>query len=190
MVWPFTIERSKSCSISQENFRHYIKKKFFHGFLSDSQSDSKLKFASESSSGNQNYYLVKYSLNFLSEFSLCYTINDGITTKTAQILIHNCDGFLEVRRSPQNLTKGQAVDSSNNPVQKESSGSLVVKDHSKDKEKSSTKSVKIEDVQRFEDWKKLKHTLQKQYDIGQSLPFRQETSRGREPKRKNSYRPF
>jgi hypothetical protein len=47
--------------------------RFFHGFLSDSQSDSKLKHAVQSHSGDENYFLVKYSMDFLGEFKICYT---------------------------------------------------------------------------------------------------------------------
>lgn len=107
-------------------------RKFFHGFLSDSQSDSKLKHAVQSHSGDENYFLVKYSMDFLGEFKICYTGHEGNGTTIHNIVIHNTE-------------KGVQYDG-----------------HA------------------YEDWKKLKHAVSRQRNIGRALPVPSiEYSRGR-----------
>jgi len=66
---------------------------FFHSFLSDQQSNLKLTNFWESHSEKYSYYLVKFSLDSLGEFQLCYLDAVGAVRR---IPIRNESGMLVV----------------------------------------------------------------------------------------------
>jgi serine/threonine protein kinase len=99
-----------------------ISKPFFHGFLSDAQSDSKLQLAWESTSEKKSYYLVKYSMDSIGEFKLCY--NDAeVSGRIESLVIRNVKG-----------------------------------------------SLKVDNGQKYDDWKKLKTASSRVYNIGKHVP--------------------
>eukprot|EP01127_Copromyxa_protea_P013464 TRINITY_DN3638_c0_g1_i1.p1 TRINITY_DN3638_c0_g1~~TRINITY_DN3638_c0_g1_i1.p1 ORF type:complete len:805 (+),score=133.08 TRINITY_DN3638_c0_g1_i1:54-2468(+) len=65
-------------------------KQYFHGFLSDAQSDAKLTSLWESTSEKKSYYLIKYSMESIGEFKLCFV--DTASGRIESISIRNFKG--------------------------------------------------------------------------------------------------
>jgi hypothetical protein len=113
---------NNNCVPFFSRMKDLISKPFFHGFLSDSQSDSKLQSAWESTSEKKSYYLVKYSMDSIGEFKLCY--NDAeVSGRIESLIIRNVKG-----------------------------------------------SLKVDNGQKYEDWKKLKTATARVYSIGKHVP--------------------
>jgi len=71
-----------------------VSKSYFHGFLSDTQSDAKLTGLWESTSEKKAYYLIKYSMESIGEFKLCFV--DTSTGRIESIIIRNFKGAYKV----------------------------------------------------------------------------------------------
>lgn len=83
-------------------------KLYFHGFLSDAQSDAKLTSLWESTSEKKSYYLIKYSMESIGtssgtglhhllgsgEFKLCFV--DTASGRIESIIIRNFKGSYKV----------------------------------------------------------------------------------------------
>lgn len=69
-------------------------KSYFHGFLSDAQSDAKLTSLWESTSEKKSYYLIKYSMESIGEFKLCFV--DTASGRIESIIIRNFKGSYKV----------------------------------------------------------------------------------------------
>jgi hypothetical protein len=68
--------------------------RYFHGFLSDTQSDAKLTHLWESTSEKKSFFLVKYSMDSIGEFKLCFV--DASSGRIESIIIRNHEGTYKV----------------------------------------------------------------------------------------------
>jgi len=111
-----------NCQFFFERMKDATSKPYFHGFMSESQSDAKLKNLWESTSEKKAYYLVKYSMDSIGEFKLCFTDQDA-SGRIESLVIRNLKGTL-----------------------------------------------KVDNGQKYDNWKKLKNAMNKLYNIGKHAP--------------------
>eukprot|EP01126_Amoeba_proteus_P002157 TRINITY_DN10674_c0_g1_i2.p1 TRINITY_DN10674_c0_g1~~TRINITY_DN10674_c0_g1_i2.p1 ORF type:complete len:125 (-),score=25.05 TRINITY_DN10674_c0_g1_i2:8-343(-) len=76
-------------------------KRFFHGFISNTKSDSLLTQYWQTTSEKKSYFLIKYSMESIGEFRLCYVDSTGAIEF---IVIRNSEGSFKIEN-------GQSFDS-------------------------------------------------------------------------------
>jgi len=111
-----------NCQFFFARMKDAVTKPYFHGFMSESQSDAKLKGLWESTSEKKAYYLVKYSMDSIGEFKLCFTDQDA-SGRIESLVVRNLKGTL-----------------------------------------------KVDNGQKYDNWKKLKTAMNKLYNIGKHAP--------------------
>lgn len=85
---------NEKCGPFFQRMKEIYSSPFFHGFLTESQSNTKLQDAFEASSDRKSYYLVKYSMESIGEFILCYYNTDA--SRVDSIVIRNINGKLKI----------------------------------------------------------------------------------------------
>jgi len=81
-----------NCSQFFHRMKDLTAKPYFHGFLSDYQTEAKLTHLWESTSEKKSFYLIKYSMETIGEFKLSYI---DVTKMIHNIIIRNVDGVLK-----------------------------------------------------------------------------------------------
>jgi len=85
---------SPHCTEFFARIRDLTSKPYFHGFLTDAQSDSKLTNLWEESAEKKSFFLVKYSMEAIGEFKLCFV--DTASGRIESIVVRNLKGSYKV----------------------------------------------------------------------------------------------